>query len=197
MYGVRGEAGMIRPDEINKEISQELYQKYDNEYSEIRKYDAFDPYIITNFLGYMGDTGGIATLAGVAQKFIHYLKTREKTEEIKDTFTHENPHNDGKIGISRLSPKNIFLMEGIGVNRPIIEACTTMPLFSIQRGYILIVSNIKIHFNYEPRKLVYESKAPAFVPDDSCEIQRTDSCDETPELFRVKEPIWIGDPKKK
>ena len=195
---MRGKDGMNNPNEINKEISQELYQKYDNEYSEIRKYEAFDPYIINNFLGYIGDIGGIATLAGLAQKFIHYLKTREKTENIKDTFTHGKPHNDdGTIGISRLSPKNIILMEGRGVNKPIIEACSTMPLFSIQRGYILIVSNIKIHYNYEPKKLVYESKAPAFVPDDSCEIQRTDFCDETPGLFRVKKTIQIGDQNKK
>lgn len=185
---------MMKPNDINDEFARYLFEHYDNQFSDIGKYTSFDPYLISEFLKYLSYAGGgIATIDGV-KRFIDFLKNRtyEKREEqdIKDKL---GKKGDGRIEILKLEPGNIILMSGIGSERPVIEACDTKPpLFIIQRGYILILSGITIHINYDQHELVKEYKAPpAFLYDGTVDIERTSSCDETPGLFRVMESIYI------
>ena len=187
---------MIKPDDMNGNLSQYFFENFDSKYSEINKYSSFDPSIIRDYLEYTAVIGGSLSIVDYAIKFIDFIKTRKKKEDVKQNVSSKtNRSKDGTISIQRLYPGNAMMMIGNGEEKPIVEACDTMPLFVIQRGFMLILSNLVLHFNYDERKLVKEYKAPSFMYDSSVEIVRTSSCDETPGLFRVKESIWVGKPQ--
>lgn len=186
---------MIRPEEINSELSKSLFENFDSKYSESNRYNSFDPNIINNFLDYLGYAGGFITIAEAMKKFIDFIKSRKEKEDLTENLIRRTDKpKDGTISIKRLYPGNVLMMMGNGSRKPIIEACNTMPLFAIQRGYLMILTGLIIHINYDPHKLVKEYKAPAFIYDDSVEITKTSNCNETPGLFRVRESIWVGKP---
>ena len=192
-HGMWGEIGMINTNDINSQVSKYIFENYDRQFSEIKKYNAFDPYLITDFIQIFHESTQFIGYAILVKKFIDYLKMRtpqtKKTEELKGKVGNSK---DGTISIRRLNPGNILMMKGNGFQKPVMEACDTMPLFNIQRGFILILSNLIIHFNYAQQKLVKEYKSPAFMYDDTVEIKKTESCDETPGLFRIKTTIYLG-----
>ena len=187
------ETGMMRPDDINSDLSNYFFENFDSKFSEVNRCSSFDPNIILRYLEYLGVIEGSISLIEYAKKFIDFIKTRKKEEDVKQNITSKTDKSkDGTISIQRLYPGNVMMMKGNGIEKPVLEACNTMPLFIIQRGYILILSNLILHFNYDDHKLVQEFKAPSFMYDSSVEIVRTSSCDETPGLFRIKESIWVG-----
>ncbi len=187
---------MIRPGDLNSSLSQYFFENFDSKYSEINRYSSFDPNIIQSYIEYLGSIGGVVTFIDYGKKFIDFMKTRKRIEEVKqNTAGKTDKSKDGTISIQRLYPGNVIMMKGNGTEKPIVEACNTMPLFIIQRGFMLILSNLVLHFNYDERKLVKEYKSPSFMYDSSVEIVRSSSCDETPGLFRVKESIWVGKPQ--
>ncbi|WP_298277833.1 hypothetical protein [Ferroplasma sp.] len=184
---------MINTNDINREVSEYIFENYDSQFSDIKKYNAFDPYIITDFMQILHESTQFISSVILVKRFIDYLKSRkpqtDKAEELKGKVGNSK---DGTIGITTLHPGNILMMKGNGSKKPVIEACDTIPLFNIQRGYILILSNLIIHFNYDRQKLVKEYKAPAFMWDDTVEFKKTSFCDETPGLFRIKTTVYLG-----
>ncbi len=187
---------MIGSEELMNELSKCLFENFDSKYSEYNRYSSFDPNIIRSFLNYLGPAGGIITIAEAMKKFIDFIKSKKVKENIRENVIQKPEQlKDGTISIKRLQPGNILMMSGNGPEKPVVEACDTFPLFIIQRGYILILSNLRIHLNYDKHKLVKEYKAPSFMYDGTVEIVRTSSCDETPGKFRVKKSIWVGKPE--
>ena len=189
---------MVNTNDINNQVSEYIFENYDRQFSEIKKHNAFDPYLITDFMQILNPSTKIINSVLIGKEFIDYLKKRRpQTNKEEELRGKDGKSKDGTIGITRLNPGNILMMKGNGREKPVIEACDTMPLFNIQRGYMLILSNLIIHFNYDQRKLVKEYKSPAFIYDNTVEIIKTNSCDETPGLFRVKESIYVGKPQDK
>ena len=189
---------VINIEDANRFISQQLMEKNDIAYSDVNKLSAFDPYIVKEFLEVFGLGGKVLEIPAmykVIKDIVNYIKNRKTKTEAKQPFDERSKNTDSQIKLWRTAWNNIIVMEGTGKKKPVIEACDTKPLFIIQRGYRLILSNLVIHFNYDSKKLVREYLAPSFIPDDTVEIVRTSLCDETPGLFRVKESIWVGIPE--
>ena len=70
---------MMRPDDINSDLSNYFFENFDSKFSEVNRCSSFDPNIILRYLEYLDVMEGSISLIVYAKKFIDF---RELTVKI-------------------------------------------------------------------------------------------------------------------
>ena len=147
--------------------------------------------LIRQYWNYIGDAATFWAVAKSIKTFVDFLASKKNGPKQV-----EGPGRSAKSGNLRIwsgGAPNVAVIEGEGTPPPIIEICETRPLFHIQRGFLLVLRNVRIEYRGSGKGIFLEASGPSFFPDpENVSIVQVDECCNNPGNFLVKKPIWIG-----
>lgn len=186
------------PESFRQDFSQWCFNNFDAKFANSQtKQSMIDGHLLTEFLKDAGYLYVGKNLAYDLKKFISFILSKRKGDSNRK-ITNETAKR-GELKIWENMPRNLIVIEGEGQPSPIIDICDSRPLFHIQRGYILILKNLRILFRGNSNGIFLEATGPAFFYEpESVQMTPVEICNEKPDegVFILQHPIWIGDPKR-
>ena len=185
------------PEDFRTDFSEWCFNNFDAKYAQHNvKQGYFDPNLIQEFFT---DVRYILTgkeIIVYLKKFVDFILSKRAGPPEKLPV---GGAKHGELKIWTNMPKNMIVIEGEGSPSPIVDICNFRPLFHIQRGYLLILRNVRIEYRGNSDGIFQESGGPSFLLDpDTSSLVKVDKCRDRPGegLFILRNPVWVGDPAR-
>lgn len=165
------------------EIAENFAERYLNEWERPNSISAIpvDPNFVSLVVDIMRDIGvGVAAGAGkdiydkLKKLVIEHFQQRQKSQT--------------------KNQKTIYI-EGPRSGVAILEFGNVRPLFHVQKGHRVVISNLTIRYSGKTANLIREESGPSFFPI-NVRFIRVHRRSTQPGLYQIRSPLWIGEPKE-